>query len=84
MSANGISTLSSKQAKQEAKLNIAQAKRQGKTVSITGNIGNVANTSQPFYRTLNSANIALLPTKYVGNVVVDNPGNVLVAGRPWT
>lgn len=85
MAANGISTLPSKQAKQEAKLTIAEAKRQGYTVNIYGNIGNVANTSQPFYRTLNSANISLLPTKYVGNVVVDNivDGNVLVAGRPW-
>lgn len=34
MAANGISTLSTKQAKQVAKLDIAQAKRQGKTVSV--------------------------------------------------
>lgn len=85
MSANGISTLSSKQLRQEAKLAIAAAKRQGYTVDIYGNIGNVANINQPYYRTLNSANIELLPTKYVGNVVVDNTvdGNVLVPGRPW-
>ena len=85
MSANGISTLSSKEAKQLAKLAIAEAKRQGYTVEIDGTIGNVANVSQPFYRALNTANIELLPTRYVGNVIVDNTtdGNILVTGRPW-
>lgn len=85
MSANGISTLSSKQLKQEGKLAIAEAKRQGYTVLIDGTWSGNANVAQPFYRTLNTANISLLPTKYVGNVVVDNTadGNVLVQGRPW-
>jgi len=85
MSANGISTLSSKQLKQEGKLAIAEAKRQGYTVLIDGTWSGNANVSQPFYRTLNTANISLLPTKYVGNVIVDNvaDGNVLAQGRPW-
>jgi hypothetical protein len=85
MSANGISTLLTKQLKQEAKLAIVEAKRQGKIVAIDGTISGSANTSQPFYRTLNTANISILPTKYVGNVVVDNivDGNVLITGRPW-
>ena len=85
MSANGISTLSSKELKQTTKLTVAEAKRQGKTVAIDGTISGSGNSSQPFYRTLNTANISLLPTRYVGNVVVDNvaDGNVLVAGRPW-
>lgn len=85
MSANGISTLSTKQLKQEAKLAIAEAKRQGYDVAIDGTISGSANVSQPFYRTLNTANISILPTKYVGNVVVDNivDGNVLILGRPW-
>ena len=37
------------------------------------------------YRTLNTANIDILPTKYFGNAIVDNiiDGNVLITGRPW-
>lgn len=85
MSANGISTLVSKQLKQEAKLTIAEAKRQGKNVAINGTITGNANVSQPFYRTLNTANINILPTKYSGNTIVDNTidGNILINGRPW-
>ena len=85
MAANGISTLSSKQAKQEAKLTIAEAKRKGKTVLANGTITGTANASQPWARTLSTLDIDLLPTKYSGNVIVDNTkdGNVLVAGRPW-
>lgn len=85
MSANGISTLPSKQSKQEGKLAIAEAKRQGYTVLINGTWSGNANVSQPFYRTLNTANISLLPTRYVGNAIVDNilDGNILVQGRPW-
>jgi len=86
MSANGISTLASKQLKQEGKLDIAEAKRQGKIVAIDGTISGSANSSQPFARTLNVLDINLLPTKYSGNLIVDNiqDGNVLVTGRPWT
>lgn len=85
MSANGISTLLTKQDRQEAKLAIAEAKRQGYTVEIDGTWTGNANIAQPFYRSLNTANIELLPTKYVGNAVVDNE-NVggLQPGRPWT
>lgn len=89
MSLNGISTLSSKQAKQTAKLNIAQAKRRGQFVSNTGVISGSANAAQPFARTLSTYNINLLPTQYSANTIVDNSnlvsGNVtLVQGRPWT
>lgn len=83
MAQNGISTLSTKQARQLAKLTIAEAKRQGKIVSNTGVISGTANSAQPFYRTLNTLDITLLPTQYSGNTVVDNAGN-LVVGRPWT
>lgn len=85
MSANGISSLVSKQLKQEAKLAIAQAKRQGRNVAINGTITGSGNVDQPFYRTLNTANINILPTKYSGNTIVDNTvdGNVLIAGHPW-
>lgn len=72
MAANGISTLGTKQAKQEAKLAAAETKR------AAG--GNVAATA---YRVLNTLDINLLPTKYSGNNKVDN-GASLQPGRPWT
>lgn len=89
MSANGISTLSSREARQVGKLDIAQAKRRGQIVSNTGVISGSANSAQPFARTLNTYDLSLLPTQYSGNTLVDNSnlvsGNVeLVAGRPWT
>lgn len=67
MSANGISTLVSKELKQIAKLDLASTDR-----SADGN-------------PRSTYNINLLPTRYVGNTIVDNvaDGNVLVLGRPW-
>ena len=82
MSANGIANLVSKQLKQEGKLDIAEAKRQGKTVATDGTISGSGNTAQPFYRSFNQLDIDLLPTKYSGNAVVDNAGT-LIQGRPW-
>ena len=86
MSANGIANLVSKQLKQERKLEIAEAKRQGKNVAVDGTITGAGNSAQPFYRTLNTANISILPTKYSGNTITDNvlDGNVLISGRPYT
>jgi len=70
MAANGISTLSTKELRQIAKLELAQTKRQ-----LAGTTG---------YRTNRYYDLDLLPTKYSGDGVVNNP-NVggLVAGRPW-
>lgn len=84
MAANGISTLSTKQAKQEQKLAIAEAKRQGKTVATNGTITGSLDNTKNYYRPLHTLAINNLPTKYSGNTVVDNP-NVggLVQGRPW-
>jgi hypothetical protein len=86
MSANGIANLVSKQLKQERKLAIAEAKRQGKDVAVNGTITGAGNSAQPFYRTLNTANINILPTKYSGNTITDNvlDGNILISGRPYT
>jgi hypothetical protein len=85
MSANGISTLPTKEAKQLAKLNIAEAKRQGYTVAADGTISGNANISQPYYRTLNILDISELPTKYSGNVIYDNINSGgLLQGRPWS
>lgn len=68
MSANGIAHLPTKEARQVAKLDLAQTKRQA--VGTNG------------YRTLQYYDINLLPTKYVGNDVEDNASD-LQPGRPW-
>lgn len=73
MAANGISTLASKEARQVAKLDAAQTKRQAG-----------GNTNSPAYRSLNTYNINNLPTKFSGNSIVDNPNaSGLIQGRPW-
>ena len=70
MSANGISHLPTKQARQEAKLALAETKRQ--TSDTNG------------YRANNVLDITELPTKYVGNAVEDNPNTGgLKPARPW-
>ena len=68
MALNGISTLATKQLRQEAKLALAETKRQ-------------ADATRP----LDTLDINLLPTKYVGDVATDNPNpGGLQQGRPWT
>jgi len=83
MSANGIAELSTKQARQQAKLAIAEAKRQGKVVATNGTVSGSYDDTKPYFRRLNQLDINLLPTQYSGNSVVDNPGP-LEQGRPWT
>jgi hypothetical protein len=84
MAANGISTLSTKQAKQSAKLAKATAKRQGKTVAKDGTITGSVDSTKPYYRARNTLGVTQLPTQYSGNVVVDNANaGGLVKGRPW-
>jgi len=84
MSANGISTLSTKELKQLGKLDIAEAKRQGKTVAVDGTITGSIDSTKEYYRTHNVADLNLLPTKYSGNDVVDNSNlSGLVASRPY-
>jgi hypothetical protein len=84
MAANGISTLSTKQAKQLAKLNIAQAKRQGKVVADDGTITGSLDNTKPYYRVNNEYDVSLLPAQYVGNVATNNLNEGgLQASRPW-
>lgn len=84
MSTNGISTLSTKQARQEAKLAIAQAKRQGKTVANDGTISGTLDATKPYYRVNNVLDTTELPTLYSGNSVVDNANTGgLQESRPW-
>lgn len=68
MSANGISRLPTKQARQEAKLALAAAKR----------------AADPVRYPRATPDIELLPTKYVNNDIVNNPNpGGLQPGRPW-
>lgn len=84
MSANGISELATKQLRQEAKLAIAEAKRQGKTVAVDGTVTGSLDSTKPYYRVNNKLDMTELPTVYSGNNVVDN-ANVggLQVSRPW-
>lgn len=75
MAANNISTLATKEARQNAKLALAEAKRQA-----SGTNG---------YRALNTLDTALLPATYApgdndqaNRVDNDNTGG-LQEGRPW-
>lgn len=84
MSANGIAWLLTKQERQEAKLAIAEAKRQGKTVADDGTISGSLDTSKPYYRVNNKLDMTELPTVYSGNDVVDNANTGgLQVSRPW-
>lgn len=68
MSANGISTLATKQLRQEAKLALAASKR----------------AADPARYPNATPDVDLLPTKYSGNDIVDNPNpGGLQPGRPW-
>ena len=70
MAANGISTLATKELRQVAKLELAQTKRQ--LVGTTG------------YRNNRYYDLDLLPTKYSGDGIVNNPNlGGLQQGRPW-
>lgn len=84
MSANDIAHKATKQLRQEAKLAIAEAKRQGKTVARDGTISGSLDSSKPYYRVNNKLDMTELPTVYSGNTVVDqaNVGG-LQPGRPW-
>jgi len=87
MAANGISTQALKKTRQDKKLEIAEAKRQGKTVAIDGTISGTADSTKPYHRTLNTLDASLLPTRYNATsntgALVNNPGT-LQQGRPWT
>jgi len=85
MSANGISDLATKQLKQEAKLDIAQAKREGRVVADDGSITGAVDSTKNYYRDRNQYDITQLPTQYSGDSLTDNANTGgLVEGRPWT
>jgi len=84
MSLNGISGLSTKQLKQNAKLRIAEAKRQGKNVAGDGTITGTTDSTQPYYRAARILDKTLLPSVYI-NDTLDPQSHLsgLVDGRPW-
>jgi len=84
MAANGISTLATKQARQKAKLDLAESKRRGFTLAADGAVISGPDNTKAFYRDRTEYNINSLPTQYVGNVAVKNtePGT-MQTGRPW-
>ncbi len=73
-----------KEARQIAKLDIAAAKRQGKTVATDGTISGAVDSTKPYYRAKNTYDLAFLPTQYDGTDIVDNANTSgLLQGRPW-
>ena len=89
MAANGISTLALKATRQDRKLVLARAKREGKTIALDGTISGGTDTDAPSYRARNTITHSQLPTRYHASdntgALVDNANTGgLVTGRPWT
>jgi len=73
-----------KEARQNAKLTIAEAKRQGKVVATDGTITGTTDSTKPYYRTARILDKTLLPTVYIGGTVTtQSHSSGLVDGRPW-
>ena len=89
MAANGISELATKEARQLAKLEIAEAKRQGKVIANDGTVSGSVDSTKPYYRSNNVYDITSLPNPYdagentTNNDETPNTGGLLL-GRPWT
>lgn len=84
MALNGISTLSTKQARQAAKLAQAEAKRQGKTVAKDGTITGSTDSTKPYYRAARILDKTLLPSVYTNTTVTpQSHSSGLIDGRPW-
>lgn len=94
MAANGISTLSTKQARQIAKLEYAQAKRKGRVITDGGALGTYGtwtddgtdDETKNYYRPNNIYDATSLPDTYNGNLALpdDNPNTGgLIPKRPW-
>ena len=96
MAANGISTLSTKEARQIAKLEYAQAKRKGRIITDdpggtpdaygTWSDDGTDDDTKNYYRSNNTYDATSLPDTYNGNLpgADDNPNTGgLLAKRPW-
>jgi len=77
--------LANKEDRQAAKLDIAQAKREGRVVADDGSITGPIDSTKPYYRARNVYDPDRLPTQYSGYTVVDNANaEGLLRARPWT
>ena len=86
MAANGISTLANKKLRQDRKLVLARAKREGKTIAADGTISGNTDAAATSYRARNTITHSQLPTRYNTDNTLDDQANAdgLVTGRPWT
>jgi hypothetical protein len=86
MAANGISTLANKKLRQDRKLVLARAKREGKTIALDGTISGNTDAAATSYRARNTITHSQLPTRYKTDNTLDDQANAdgLVTGRPWT
>ena len=86
MAANGISTLANKKLRQDRKLVLARAKREGKTIALDGTISGNTDAAATSYRARNTITHSQLPTRYKTDNTLDDQANTggLVTGRPWT
>lgn len=88
MAANGISTQTLKRTRQDQKLALATAKREGKTVAADGTISGAEDTGATSYRAANTLDATQLPTRYNASsntgALLDNANTGgLTLGRPW-
>jgi hypothetical protein len=86
MAANGISTLANKKLRQDRKLVLARAKREGKTIALDGTISGNTDAAATSYIARNTITHSQLPTRYKTDNTLDDQANAdgLVTGRPWT
>jgi hypothetical protein len=75
--------LADKGARQIAKLDIAERKRQGYTLNPDGSILSGPDPTAPFYRVNNTYDRTLLPAQYFGGTLYDNSA-ILIPGRLWS
>jgi hypothetical protein len=83
MSANGISWLLTKLARQTAKLDLAQNKRRGYTLNADGTVASGPDTGKRFYRLNNTYDLTLLPDTHATTADDNLNTGGLVQGRPW-
>ena len=84
MSANGIAHLSTREARQLAKLEIAQLKRRGYKLNADGTVASGPTTNNSYYRENNTYDVTLLPNPYnANNIAPDDGASTLTQGRPW-
>jgi len=77
------SGLADKEARQTAKLDIAQLKRRGYTLNTDGSIASGPDTTKVFYRENNTYDLAYLPDTFATDADDNTNTGGLLVGRPW-